>query len=600
MKALGMLLARCGFAACWLFGGGDLAGQLPEPPLAVDHNEDPRVFETVIYATECPVEFVLGKKTPGMAFNGSVPGPTIDAAVGDTLIVHFINMLAEPTVLHWHGVATPATMDGSQISQVHVPRSGYYRYEFRLNVAGTFWYHPHVNTNQQIEKGLYGALIVRDRQQDEGLRVARSNERVVFLDDVKLDENFQIAPFATDMGTGFVPWERAEDLANSRIGNHLLVNGREVTDEQLPSLEVRAGSPYRLRLINVSSGRIFRLDLSNARPRLFAVGSDQGLWNTLESVRPIDQVINKLGHHNELISNPDPRLGVTLTPGDRMELVLVPAGEAGDEFMIRSHDFIKGKHTAFRDPEGNLLFGHDHFDGAEKPRSLIRVKIGGSVASEAAWSPPSSLRRHAIRKLVPDSDLAPLPVFFGHSQPAVEDGNVMFFLKVAKASELMQAVRARKPVLPADYDPRPMMKQGAEDAYEVRVGEVRCWEVVNFTGNDHNFHVHGFRFQHLDTEFIDLDEKENNRKEEPLRLAWEDTIRIPKRAGLSLGRSYTIVRLAMRFDDADLPVGLRRAPAQLLAGGLSPGATSSGGWLVHCHFLEHAAKGMMSFIAVKR
>ena len=82
------------------------------------------------------------------------------------MIIHFVNMLPESTVLHWHGEATPATMDGSHISQAHVPRSGYHRYEFKLNVAGTFWYHPHVNTNEQVEKGLYGALVVRDPRHD--------------------------------------------------------------------------------------------------------------------------------------------------------------------------------------------------------------------------------------------------------------------------------------------------------------------------------------------------------------------------------------------------------------------------------------------------
>lgn len=589
--------------ALWVWiGAQGLGAQLPQPPLAEDHNEDASVFETVITATERPVEFVPGKKTKAMAFNGSVPGPTIIARLGDTLIVHFVNMLSEPTVLHWHGVATPATMDGSQISQVHVPKSGYHRYEFKLSVAGTFWYHPHVNTNEQIEKGLYGALIVRDLRHDAALKVDAADERVVFLDDVKLDDGFRIAPFATDLAAGFVPWQRAEDLANSRIGNHLLVNGRAVTKDIVPTLEVEAGTPYRLRLISASSGHIFRLDLGKGktRSRLYAVGSDQGLWNTLEAVRPIDEVINKLGHHNELISNPDPALGVTLTPADRMELVLVPMGDVNEEFTIRSHDFIKGKHTAYRDPEGNLLFGHDHFDGAEKPRPLIKVRIVGRASAEHPWSPPATLRWDPVPKLVPDSKLPPLPVFFGHSPPNRDDGNVMFFLKVGKAEALSRAVLARKPVLPADFDPRPMMKQRAGDGYEVRVGEVRLWEVLNFTGNDHNFHVHGFRFQHVETEYIDLDEKENNRKEEPERVAFEDTIRVPKRAGLTLGRSYTIVRLAMRFDDKDLPAGLRRPPEQMLAGGLSPGATTSGGWLVHCHFLEHAAKGMMSFITVKR
>lgn len=573
--------------------------QIAQPPLAVDHNPDPRVFETVITATERTIELVPGLQTTAMTFNGTVPGPTIEAAVGDTLVVHFVNMLSEESVLHWHGVATPASMDGSEISQGRVPRSGYHRYEFTLNAAGTFWYHPHLNTNEQVEKGLYGALIVRDRRLDDGLGVATGDERVLFLDDVKLTEDGGFAPFATDLGADFEPWQRAEDLANSRVGDHVLINGRALAGDSVPTLTVRSGVPYRLRLLNASSGRVFRLDASDVRIRLWAVGSDQGLWNVAEPVRPIGQIKNPQGHHQELISDPDDHLGVTLTPADRAEVVLVVDGAGDEGLAIRSHDFIKGKHIAYRDPEGRLLFGHDHFDGAEPARDLIRLRVVGPPSS-AQWQPPPALRPDPIVKLEPDAELPSLPVFFGHSPPSAVDGNVMFFLRVEKAAELLHAVRAREPVLPADYAPLPMMKQRADDGYRVRVGEVRVWEVVNFTGNDHNFHVHGFRFQHVDTCYVDLDGETGERTEPPLRLAWEDTIRIPKRPGLALGRSYSIVRLAARFDDTDLPAGLRRSTAELLAGGLSPSATSSGGWVVHCHFLEHGARGMMSFLEVSR
>ncbi len=88
--------------------------------------------------------------------------------------------------------------------------------------------------------------------------------------------------------------------------------------------------------------------------------------------------------------------------------------------------------------------------------------------------------------------------------------------------------------------------------------------------------------------------------EAPLRLAYEDTIRTPRRPGFTLGRSYTIARLAVKFDDSARPPALRRTATELLAGGLAPSANASGGWLTHCHFLEHAVQGMMSFVTVTR
>ena len=581
-----LLLATCAFA------------QLESPPRATDLDPDPRVVETVLTASVGRMELVPGQLTDVYTFNGSIPGPTIEANVGDTLVVHFVNALPEASSIHWHGVATPSTMDGSELAQTAVPRSGYFRYEFVLNVAGTFWYHPHVRTNEQVERGLYGALIVRDPREDAALGLDPRDERVVFLDDIKLDENGAIAPFATDLGAPLEPWQRAEDLANSRIGNHVLVNGRAVTFDVRPCLAPAADRPVRLRLLNAASGQVFRLDLTGgADATLWAIGSDQGLWNTAERVPHIDLVKNPLGHHDELISNPDTRTGLTLTPGDRLDAVLVPGGTA--PFAIRSHDYQKGKHVAFVDPQGRLLYGHDHFDGAGEAIDLIDVRPEGSPAA-TPWTPPAALRSTPILPLEPSLDLPPLAAFFGHSQPDPETGNVMFFVTVDRAEELLAAVHAGHAAEPIDYDPRPMMRHRAEDGLHVRHGEVRTLEVVNFTGNVHNVHLHGFRFQHLGTRHVDLDEPANCREEVPARLAFEDTLRIERRPGTVLGRSYTITRLAVRFDDGDLPPELRRARSEILASGMAPSPSRSGGWLLHCHMLEHSARGMMTFVQVGR
>ena len=569
-------------------------------PRAIDFNPHPRIVETVLFVHEAEVQIADGKKTKMLAYNGSTPGPTIQAEVGDQLIVHVINLLPEPTVVHWHGVEMPAAMDGSHISQKTIPRFGYFRYAFKLNNAATYWYHSHYKTNEQVEKGLYGALIVRDRRNDIRLRVARHRENTLFLDDIRLDGENQIDRFSTDPTYNMVPWQRAEAQANSRPGTHLLVNGQEVTETKIPTLYVLAGAPYRLRFVNSSSGEVFRLGLSDANQRWYQIGSDQGVWNAAEKIQPIDQVIDPRGHHNLLISNNDRRLGVTLTPSDRAEVVIVPEGKRGDEYFIEQHDFIKGNHVAFRDPQNNLLFGHDHFDGADEPIRLVRVKIVGRVwwSRWRKWNPPSSLRWDPIRAIQPDPKLDTLPVIFGHAFPDKVTGDVTFFVQVKDPRPLIAKVRNKEMVMPPPFGPIPMMKQTAQDGYHVKVGERRIWEIVNFTGGDHSFHTHGFRFQHLDTQYIDLDEPTFNYTEKALRLSFEDTVRVPKRPNFVLGRSFTIMRVAVEFDDSSRPPSRRRTPKELLAGGLVPTATGSGGWLMHCHHLTHAARGMMSFITV--
>ncbi|MEE2888167.1 MAG: multicopper oxidase domain-containing protein [Planctomycetota bacterium] len=578
-----------------------LVGQDLRLRKAIDYNPNPRVFETILVAHEVIHEFQPGVPTRLLAYNGSLPGPTIDAYVGDTLIVHFYNGLREPTTIHWHGVEMPAVMDGSHIAQPAVPAQGYFRYQFKLNTAATFWYHPHINTNQNIERGLYGALIVRDHEDDGRLGIDPSREFVVFLDEIKLQANGSLSPFGTDPTASFTPVRRAEDLANSRLGNHLVINGHVVSSGDIPTLDVLSGGAYRLRLINVTSGRVQRLSLTDPEQVWYQLGSDQGFWNDAERIKPIDKAEN-VGHHKGIISNPDRRLGVTLTPGDRADVVLVPTGNRGDEFYLDFHDYRQGKHIAFWTPMNTLMFGHEHTDGMLPPKHGIRVRIGSKdkLAGNATWVPPIPLRTRPVLPFKVDLTQPPLPIFFGHSFPDVKTGDVKFFVNVGNPDGLLKMTRGRMQTTPMMFMPKPMMMMKAKDGHHVKLGDVHYWEICNFTGGAHNFHTHGFRFQHIDTTYVDLDAAVKEWTEPARRVAYEDTILIPKRPALVLSRSYTIVRLAIHFDDRDRLPALRRTVNEMLAGGLVPTVTTSGGWLLHCHMLEHAAKGMASFVTLTK
>ncbi len=107
-------------------------------------------------AAETGWEIAPGHVVPGYGFNGQVPGPTIEADVGDTLVVELTNALTEPTSIHWHGLRVPAEMDGTQLVQQPIQPGEGFEYRFVLPDAGTFWYHPHMNETVQLEKGLYG------------------------------------------------------------------------------------------------------------------------------------------------------------------------------------------------------------------------------------------------------------------------------------------------------------------------------------------------------------------------------------------------------------------------------------------------------------
>ncbi len=95
------------------------------------------------------------------AYNGTVPGPELRVRVGDRLRVTLINHLPAATSIHWHGVRLPNAEDGVVgVTQDAVPPGGTFTYEFVVKDAGTYWYHSHQDTMQQVPRGLYGALIV--------------------------------------------------------------------------------------------------------------------------------------------------------------------------------------------------------------------------------------------------------------------------------------------------------------------------------------------------------------------------------------------------------------------------------------------------------
>jgi len=128
----------------------------------VDESADPNVVEIHLEAAETTKQFPgASAPTPVWAYNGTIPGPVIDAKIGDTVIVHFKNSLPEGTTIHWHGVRVPAPMDGTPATQSEIPPGATFDYIFTLRDAGLFWFHPHVRTDVQIHKGLYGVIRVR-------------------------------------------------------------------------------------------------------------------------------------------------------------------------------------------------------------------------------------------------------------------------------------------------------------------------------------------------------------------------------------------------------------------------------------------------------
>lgn len=192
-------------------------------------------------------------QTDVWAYNGTVPGPEIRIRQGQRLRARLENTLPQETTIHWHGLRTPNAMDGVPgVTQDAVKPGGSFDYVFDLPDAGTYWYHPHANTTEQLGRGLYGPLIV---EETDPLPVDR--ELVWMLDDWRLGDTAMI-------NGGF---NAMHDVSHAgRIGNVVTVNGLAPGQ-----VAVRPGERIRLRLLNAANGRIFALDFDELAPTVIAM-----------------------------------------------------------------------------------------------------------------------------------------------------------------------------------------------------------------------------------------------------------------------------------------------------------------------------------------
>jgi FtsP/CotA-like multicopper oxidase with cupredoxin domain len=205
-----------------------------------------------------PVAKHLGDATVRMlAYNGSIPGPTLKVKEGSEIIVDVENQGDMEATVHWHGLRLENRYDGTH--QVQHPMAVGERFSARVTFPdpGAYWYHPHIREDYGQEMGLYGNVLVEPADPDYWPRVNR--EILLTLDDILL-EGGQVAPFS-----------RAETTyaAMGRFGDVLLVSG----DPDL-SLTARGGEVVRFYLTNTANSRVFKVALPGARMKL--VGGDSG------------------------------------------------------------------------------------------------------------------------------------------------------------------------------------------------------------------------------------------------------------------------------------------------------------------------------------
>lgn len=208
---------------------------------------------------ESSVQVWPSQNTQVVAINGSYPGPTVKIEKGQTFTANLINNLTEATTAHWHGISTPANMDGHPKDPVNPGLSKVYTFPI-LNRAGTYFYHahPHMLTAKQVFKGFAGFFIVTDASENFNLPAGNFDIPLCIQDHRTADiPNFNYSPGTYEGTFGY-------------LGDTVLVNGT-------PDAYLDVGRTlYRFRLLNGSNARVYKIAFSDSRS-FSIIATDGGL-----------------------------------------------------------------------------------------------------------------------------------------------------------------------------------------------------------------------------------------------------------------------------------------------------------------------------------
>lgn len=351
-------------------------------------------------------------------YNGTVPGTEIRIRQGDRLRVLAQNGLDDPTTIHWHGVRTPNVMDGVPfLTQDPILPGQEFLYEFDVLDAGTFWYHPHHRSSEQVGRGLYGSLIVEEANP---IRVDR--DVTWMLDDWRMTKNGQISD---DFDS------RQDAVHGGRVGNAVTINGKVPE-----SIEIRAGERVRLRLVNAANARIFGLDFGDLSPMIIAMDGQPVTPHAPESgvivlgpAMRVDLVIDMTGKPGDTVSVADVfykdleyRL-VDLTYGSEplrstvpdwpIELTQNPLAEpdlaAATRHQIVFNGGMMGQmmmgagmgNMMEQMREGNMWFINGKAEKAPIKEPLLTLPLGSShifeMENKTRWAHPIHFHGHSFR-----------------------------------------------------------------------------------------------------------------------------------------------------------------------------------------------------------
>lgn len=266
-----------------------------------------------LIALEGTLEIRKGEFKPIWGYNGKVPGEEIRVTEGDFVEVTLKNILPDPVTIHWHGYPLNTAMDGVPgINQDAIKPGESFTYKFSADVPGTYWYHSHQEGSTQVDKGLYGALIVEPKTGKKP-----DKDFALILDEwTESNEDMESMEGMPGMGDSKETFKSAEEASKAEeegmrnMYNIFTVNGK--SGELITPLNVNQGDVVRLRFINAGY-RSHTVHIPGADIKIVSTDG--------QDINGAQLVKDKL---------------VTISPGERYDIELTVA--QNNSFYIDFHD----------------------------------------------------------------------------------------------------------------------------------------------------------------------------------------------------------------------------------------------------------------------